>query len=341
MEVLLTQFGMQTLFHVNESSQIAFARRACADLARNLGFDETQAGKVSIVITEACTNLLKHAGGGDLIVRSVQRGTRSGIEILAIDSGPGIANVAASICDGVSTAGTQGTGLGAMRRLSDEFDIYSQSGKGTAILLVVLSVSEPSNDDALLIGGVCLPLPSEDVSGDAWTCRSVGNTTTILVADGLGHGPDARAASQPAIDLIERHGFDSPTEVLNKAHDALRGTRGAAVAVAMIAPAQNRLSFAGVGNIAAFLFNREGRKQFMSHNGIVGSNMRRVQEFDFDWNEHSMLILHSDGLLTNWNLDQYPGLESRAPALIAAVLVRDFSRKRDDITVVVVRPNQL
>jgi len=337
MESILIQASEQMIFHIGESSQIAAARRNGNDLAVHLGFDEVQAGKVAIVITEAGTNILKHAGSGDIILRPLWCDQQAGIEIIATDNGPGMASVAASISDGVSTAGTQGTGLGAMRRLAGEFDIYSAPDRGTALWLVVWSKPDCPRGSAINIGAICLPLPSEEISGDAWTYKASGRTLRVMVADGLGHGPDARRASQPAIDVVDNELATTPRSILTAAHGALRSTRGAAVAVAVIDLEVRQLTFAGVGNIAAYLFSDDGRKQFMSHNGIVGNNMRNVQEFTFDWGPRSMLIMHSDGLLTNWSLDQYPGLDSHSPALIAAVLVRDFSRKRDDITVVVIR----
>jgi hypothetical protein len=95
-----------------------------------------------------------------------------------------------------------------------------------------------------------------------------------------------------------------------------------------------------VGNIAAHLITRHDRRQLVSHNGIVGSNVRKVQEFDAPWTEDTLLVLHSDGLQSRWHLDDYPGLAMCHPALIAGVLYRDHARGRDDVTVVVVRDRQ-
>jgi hypothetical protein len=99
------------------------------------------------------------------------------------------------------------------------------------------------------------------------------------------------------------------------------------------------MHFAGVGNIAASILDGNDRRQMVSHNGIVGSNLRKVQEFVSPWSSGAMLIMHSDGLGSRWDLEHYPGLAMRHPSLIAAVLYRDFARKRDDVTVLVVREN--
>ena len=65
--------------------------------------------------------------------------------------------------------------------------------------------------------------------------------------------------------------------------------------------------------------------------------MPKVAEFVYPWSQQSLLILHSDGLAAQWNLNHYPGLGARHPALIAAVLYRDFKRTGDEMTVIVVK----
>jgi anti-sigma regulatory factor (Ser/Thr protein kinase) len=338
MESILNEALLQSVvFQVSEVSQVAAARRGCSEIAFKLGFSDTQAGRVAIVVTEAATNILKHGFGGEIIARAFSEQGLHGIEIIAIDSGPGMTNIGASLRDGVSTAGSPGTGLGAMQRLSSQFDIYSSADKGTAVCMVLWQNGDKAPTNAFRIGAVCLPLPSEEICGDAWACNVEGDVAKLIVADGLGHGPLAREASQPAIDVLDNPADEPPQMMLQTAHRALRGTRGAAVAIAVVDLIQRQLKFVGIGNIAAHLFADGTRRQIMSHNGIVGNNMRKVQEFVLEWTTDAMLVLHSDGLVSHWDIGQYPGLEHRHPALIAAILYRDFSRKRDDITVVVIQ----
>jgi hypothetical protein len=123
---------------------------------------------------------------------------------------------------------------------------------------------------------------------------------------------------------------------VHAAHEALRPTRGAALAVARIDFAADELRFAGVGNIGAVAID-DGRRALVSHNGIVGHNMRKVQEFAVPFGPGALCILHSDGIETRWDLDKYPGLQGRSPALVAAILMRDHIRGRDDAMVLVVR----
>lgn len=346
MEVVLNQpsqlsqinrLGTQTCCRITEPSEIAAARRTGNSLARQLGFDETRTGQLALLITEAGTNIIKHAERGEILLRALHRGDLPGVEVLAIDSGPGIVNLNRQMEDGQSSAGTYGVGLGAMRRLAHEFDIYAAPGKGTAVSMVIWRSAEAPPAPLWQIGAVCLPLPSEQACGDAWQATAGPGGLSLLVADGLGHGPDAALASQAAVTEVDGDSGTAPAQMLQRVHRALGGTRGAAVALAHIDADLSQLAFAGVGNIAACVIEPASRRHLLSHNGIVGSNLRKVQEFVFPWRRDALLILHSDGITTRWDLTAYPGLEHCHPGLIAAVLYRDFGRQRDDVSVLAVR----
>src|SRR6186713_834156 len=108
----------QLVFPIEEASQVGNARRAATELASRLSFDVEQAGKLALAVTEASTNILKHARQGRVLLRPIDNRPAIAIELLALDRGPGIGNLAASLRDGHSTAGTPGTGLGALARLS-------------------------------------------------------------------------------------------------------------------------------------------------------------------------------------------------------------------------------
>ena len=338
MEAVLTLLPPQGIHHISESSAMAAARRAGNHLAGLLGFNETLAGKAALVITEAASNIIKHAGSGDILLRPLAQGEARGMEILAIDKGPGFSNLDLSMRDGVSTAGSYGVGLGAMRRVADEFDVYSDRHHGAALRMALWDAPAPAS--AWTVGAVCLPLPGEDECGDAWSSACKGGDLLLMVADGLGHGPQAALASQAAVALVHADAAAAPDALLHRAHGALQGTRGAAVAVARLSAGEQAARFAGIGNISVSLHQEGASRHLVSHNGIVGSNMRKVQEFIAPFGDDAMLIMHSDGLATRWDLERYPGLAQRHPSLIAAVLYRDFARHRDDASVVVAQRNR-
>jgi anti-sigma regulatory factor (Ser/Thr protein kinase) len=316
---------------------VAAARRIGQKLALGLGFGETRAGQLAIIITEAATNILKHAGHGRLYMGPVQSGAAPGMDVVALDDGPGIADIAGSLVDGVSTAGTSGTGLGALQRLSDEFDVFSQRGKGAAFFMRLWRDAELPPPRPVVIGALALPLAGEDMCGDGWAVACHERGATMLAADGLGHGPQAAQASIAAIEALERNRDLEPHELMNRVHEALRITRGAAVALGHIDCHKDQVRFAGIGNIAAWVMDDDGRRALVSHNGIVGHNMRKVQEFSAAFPRGALCIMHSDGLQTQWDLDSYPGLRARHPALVAAVLMRDYTRGRDDAMVLVLK----
>ena len=327
---------------VVDGSQPGDARRVAVSLADRLGFGEIERGEVAIVVTEMATNLVKHAAaGGQLLLRPFDEMAGSGLEVLSLDRGPGIADVARCMADGYSTAGSHGHGLGAIVRLSDAFEIHSELGSGTAVL-ARFHLKPPSHFRrvGMEFGAVNLPISGEEVCGDAWDVDDSGDRCRILVVDGLGHGVPASDASVDAVRIFRERKELALGDLVRAIHEALRSTRGAALAIAEIE--RDALRFVGVGNIAASIHqaDRSRQQNLVSHNGTVGHQMRKVQEFNYSWAEGSLLVMHSDGLSTQWRLENYAGLPARHPGVVAGVLYRDFARGRDDVTVVAARPRR-
>lgn len=338
METLISSLSPQLNFAITHASDVAAARRAGQKLADALGFDDVKAGRLAIVITEAATNILKHAGEGTVTVMRTQSGVAMpGVDVVAVDNGPGIADLDFALRDGVSTAGTAGTGLGALRRQADEFDAWTQHGRGSAFFMRIWRGAVPPEPCGIEVGALCTPLAGEEECGDGWgvTCDLDG--ATLLGVDGLGHGPDAAKAAAGAIGALEKRPAASPGEVVQTAHELLRVTRGAALSVARIDYRSDEVRFAGIGNVSAIVHDGLARRALVSHNGIVGHNMRKVQEFTVPFPPGALCVLASDGIQTQWDLGAYPGLHLHAPALVAAVLMRDFIRRRDDAMVLVAR----
>lgn len=338
--------GQQLRVALADRSQVGEVRRLAVSLASRLGFDETDRGRVAIALTEALNNVVQHASGGELLLRATGD-SRNAIEALVVDRGPGIPDVGRARRDGYSTAGTPGTGFGAIERQSDRFDIYSAPGSGTVVLIQLwprpkesLAPTAANGSPAaapLEIGAVSLPRPGETTCGDAWAAGRWGGRDLLMVADGLGHGPDAAAASAAAVRVFRSRLMLPLPELLAEMHDALRATRGAAVAVASLDRERRQIQYAGVGNIAASIMGPGQIHSMVSHNGTLGHEVRKIQEFSYSWPPSAAVIMQSDGLQTHWRLDRYPGLNARHPTIIAGLLYRDFSRGRDDLTVVAAR----
>ena len=321
---------------MGDVSQVSAARIATQRLSQTLEFDETRAGRVALVVTEALTNVMRHGGGGGFAARALAQGGVAGIEMLAIDSGRGMADFAHSSRDGVTTGGSQGTGLGAIARLTDELDVLTAPNLGT-ILRMVVWAQPPTARRAYDVGAILVPKSGETACGDAWAMVEHADGVTFMVVDGLGHGPDASRAAHMALDVLRGHPEASAVRLLDLSHARLRPTRGAAVAVLRHERSRGEVAFAGVGNISAAVIDGATRRAMVSHNGIVGHNMHKSEEYRYPWPKGSLLVAHSDGLETQWDLSAFPGAAARHPSLAAAALFRRHSRKRDDVVVLVAR----
>jgi anti-sigma regulatory factor (Ser/Thr protein kinase) len=321
---------------VHEVSQVAAARREAVRLGRSIGFDDEQSGKLAVLVTEAATNLVKHTGGGQLLIRSVRTcpDDPRGLEILSLDRGPGMSIFHRFLADGFSTSGSSGIGLGAMERLADWWDVFSRPGQGTVLAIRLRAAG--AGWKPLEVSGLAVPKQGQSVCGDAWAAFRSPEATWILVADGLGHGAGAARASQAAVQAFRQLPSDSPAEIVGRIHHALKATRGAAVAVARLDHRKNRLTFAGVGNLRGIALKERRTQHLVSQNGTAGVAASRIHELHYPFDEETIVIITTDGISSQWTIRDFPGLLRRHPSVISGVVYRDFQRGRDDATVVVV-----
>jgi anti-sigma regulatory factor (Ser/Thr protein kinase) len=325
------------LIEVADSSQIASARRVASELAKAEGLDESDVGRVALIVTEMATNLLKHAERGRIIADVYTDPAGKGIELIAIDSGGGIGSVPAAMQQGFSTAGTQGDGLNIIQHQSDHFSIFSRPEAGTAMVARVGARRKDEGTTPLTVGAITIPYPGETVCGDAWAFAETPAGPTVLLVDGSGHGHAAEAAASTAVRIFYENAERPCTDIVTFMHKALSSTRGAALAVARIDPAAKLVRFVGVGNISGMVSSSAGVQRMVSQNGTAGLVAPRIREFTYAYAGQPVVILHSDGLTNKWDLSEYPGLAYSHPSLIAAVLYRDQSRGRDDASVVALR----
>jgi anti-sigma regulatory factor (Ser/Thr protein kinase) len=328
LKVVLQRRREQRRHVIGDESQIGEARRSAQRLASAYGLDATQTGRVAIAATELASNLLRHGGGGELLLQPIRSGAAENIELLAIDKGRGMNDVARCLGDGYSTGGTSGTGLGAVRRLSAEFDIYSVPGEGTVVM------SRIGAGTTSRFGAISIPVQGETECGDGWALAEDQDVTNLMVIDGLGHGSLAATAAQCGLDSFAEGPQDPPRTTIERAHRALGATRGAAAAVACVG-ANRQVSYCGIGNITGYLVAAEKSQGLVSHNGTLGLAMSRLQQFEYECVTDSLLVMHSDGLSARWDLRRNAALRRCHPAIIAGVLYRDHARSRDDATVAV------
>ncbi|MFC7816561.1 SpoIIE family protein phosphatase [Streptomyces sp. NPDC057367] len=337
---------------VHDSTRVRDARVAAEHAAAVAGLDEQRTATAALVATELATNLLKHAGGGQVLIDVVApavlasgRERNQLVQVATVDHGPGIGDVSAALSDGFTTTGSLGAGLGTCARLSDDFDLHSVPGRGTVVVARigrVLGVTAHDRSPAARVraGAVNVPFGGGEYSGDAWAWVRSGDRVTLMLADGLGHGPEAARASTAAVEALRGAAHLPPAEALRRLDTALSGTRGAAVAVAQVDAGASVLRFAGVGNVGARLCEEGTWRHLVSRPGIVGSHRpTTLREEETAWADDRVLVLHSDGLPSRWTPTDDTCRTAVDPAVAAAVTVRDASSParpvRDDTAVAV------
>jgi anti-sigma regulatory factor (Ser/Thr protein kinase) len=329
--------SLHTSFPIGDPSRVGEARRHAAQLAYECGLDGVETGRLALVVTELATNLLRHARNGRLLLSA--RPDRCEVEVIAIDEGPGIADIERCLGDGFSTGGTSGTGLGAVRRLAQHFDLHSTVPEGTVVLARVraaAAAAKPSQA-AACVGAISLAAPGEQVCGDGWGFALAGDEIAVMVADGLGHGPDAEEASDAALAVFAEDPLAGPRALLERSHARLRSTRGAAVMLLHADARAGTVRSAGAGNVLARLISGTSDRTILTQNGTAGVTIRTPEESSTAWPPHALLVVCSDGIETRWRGEILAPVLGRDPTLAAALIARDHCRGRDDATVAVVR----
>lgn len=364
------------LFEIRAADHIPYARRCIEAIATRHGFCLSRINQLSIVVSECGANLLRGANGGQLLVCALTDsaglhpgGARgAGIEILSIENSSHPSRATPSFPAADRAAPIPEDGMCDVLRHADEFDIWSRQASG-AVQRVVMwrdvrpeetAASSPVPEEVSFeYSAITRALRGQVVCGDAWAYTQGVEGFTVMVADGLGHGLLAHSAALAAIgSLAQNRGAPLP-EVISGAHQALRPTVGATVGVARLPPRASSSDtgspggrsdprgtdsssevvacFCGIGNVAASVWEPARHRHLVSHAGVAGRSIRKTQEFEAAWSPDALLVMHSAGLKTRWDLARYPGLSVRHPSLIAAVLYRDHARGNDDVTVFVAR----
>jgi len=334
---------------VEDASAVSACRKAVQVLAERLQFPPARVGQLALAVTEAASNLHKHAEQGSLLLCVNRDGPQPGIDLVTIDAGPGMPDVSAARRDGHSTAGTLGIGLGAIRRLADFADLYSLPGRGTALAarFRALPAGGTTPQDPPALGGAARPpkppwaglirpITGETECGDAYGAAQADGAVTAVLCDGLGHGPLAAAAAAEGVAAVLEDPAGEPAGLLERVHRRMSGTRGGAVSIVRT---DGRLArFAGLGNVAASIVSGGERKSMISLPGIAGHQARTIRQFEYEVPPGAAVVLHSDGVSSRWQAAALPGIAARDPLLIAAVLLAAAGVHRDDAGILVLKP---
>ncbi len=327
-----------------DDASVALVRQRVRARGEACGLDAIATGKLVNIASELSHNQLAHAVRGTVVVREISRAGVPGLEVIAVDEGPGIADPTRALLQGPRVPKTSdgpgkkslGIGLAAVLELADEVDFDVRMGAGTCVLARKFGDAVPRRRQ---LGIYARPYPGERVNGDDACFVRADDALLVGVADGLGHGPSAREAAVGATNTLRAHPELSPLEILERGHAALRATRGAVMAVARVLETTNELETACVGNVSTHVYGPQVARRFIGSSFVLGAAgmVRRVQVDRCDLGVRDALVLFTDGLTTRVDLEGELDLLREHPIIIAHQLFTRFGREHDDALVLVAR----
>ena len=324
-------------YKIDDRSLIAFIKREIHNLALQIGFTPHRAAETDIIVAELTSNLIKYANGGELLYRAHLEDEQNQIEIYCLDNGVGFENVAKIMNDGYSSSNTLGHGLGSIKRLSNDFQIYSMKNWGCVQYVKICE--KPDFQLSTLKTGlnyttISVNYPGEKICGDGYYVKHSSKGFQIFVGDGLGHGESANEAAQLAIKVFRQTITWDPAEILREIHSKVKKTRGLVATIASVDYKSEVWNVCGIGNINTRIFNGLENKTYTPYNGIIGHNIpRTLNNTIVPYKKHQIIIMHSDGLRTRWNLNDMTSIFKHNPGIIAASLLKENIRGTDDATI--------
>jgi len=333
-------------YHIEGYDQISETQSSVKEIARQLGYKSVALEEISILVSELANNIVKFPMEGKIVINTFSYDHKTGIDIVSIDHGKGIENIEIALRDGYSTSGSMGAGLGAVKRLSDEFDIYSQpqnpiysETKPITVVFARKWLNKPSTvkNFESKIGYITRPLPGFDENGDAIYVSQSGNEIFAAVIDGIGHGYEASIASQLAWDYLNKNKNEQPETLLRDLHDALYHTRGVVIAIAKINKSEKKMIYSGIGNISASVYNSPVSVHPVTMNGTLGRIINHVKAYEYEWIPRSILTMYSDGISTKFDMAYYSQLQLQHPGLIAHVVFNGYSKEIDDASILIIQ----
>ncbi|WCT10714.1 serine/threonine protein kinase [Mucilaginibacter jinjuensis] len=326
-------------FTADDRSYFSLIKKEIHRLAAEGGMEQGRINQLDLIVAEMTSNLFKYSNDGELLMGLFPNGGSPYVELISIDNGPGMVNPARMMQDGISTSNTLGHGLGSMKRMSDTFELYSQIGWGTIVLSRVYSNPEKAKvNNQVIMRPIVVYKPGEKTSGDGFTYKKTEKYMKMMLADGLGHGPEANKAVNEAATAFKVFPDYSPTETLRFIHNAIKKTRGAVINIVGYDFARKVWASAGIGNIALRMSGPVNFKNHMSYNGIVGHNIPgTMNDQEYPVEEFNQVMLCSDGIKTRIDMSRYPLMYKYDLSILAAAIYKDHARRNDDMSVVIAK----
>lgn len=317
-----------------DGASVSLAREEVrrASIASGLGTEAAES--LAIVASELARNALVHARRGHLYVREVVRGSVRGVEVVVMDAGPGLADLALALRGEPRARAGMGHGLAGVSRLADELDFDVRIGEGTCVRARKFAGRPPYRSE---IGIFSRPRQGESVNGDDATFWRTGEVLLIAVADGLGHGEMARRASGAAMECVLQSPVQSPVALVRACDAALEGTRGAAMLAARLDRPAARIELCCVGNLSTQIVSSRAVRHLTCQSGIVGSprEAKRVEAQLAPIGADELLVIFSDGIESRVNVADELERPRQHPIVVAEHVLAQWGRAHDDATVVV------
>lgn len=322
-------------------ADVLVAGRRARRVAGEVGFEDAAIEEVALAVHELASNIVKHAGEGAIALDPVADGDCRGVEVRAHDSGPGIADVDRAVVDGYSTAGGLGGGLGTVLRLMDDvvIDADGPPEAGATVTATRWEGTRAAGPESppLAVGAATRPKPGREAIGDAFLVEHGDGETLVGVIDGLGHGRAAHEAADRARRHVLTHADRPLAELFDGVDRTCREGRGVVMLLARFDWAAETVALGTVGNVALKVCGAAEPRRLVPERGVLGANASTPTVREWDWDPDAVVVIHTDGLRSNWRCDEVPLGAERPVTGVAGELRRSLSNGDDDATVLVVR----
>ncbi len=326
---------------VLDEASVSVVRQRVRREGAALGLSQPALGSIVNVASELGHNQLAHARGGRIAIRRIERSATPGIEIVAADRGDGVAAPTDALRavrrpSWPNARASLGVGLAAVVELADELDFDVRIGEGSCIWARKFARPVARRREVGVYGR---PYPGEETSGDDGIFVRSDEDLLVGLADGLGHGSQAREASAAAVKTLRRSALQRIGRILEDCHDALHETRGAVMALARIPEPGDDMQAAAVGNVSLHAYGPANRRHVVGSSFVLGSRGRqpRISVEDHPLGNRDVVVLFSDGIFTRADIGAEVDLLREHPIIIAHQVVDRFARDNDDALVLVAR----
>jgi anti-sigma regulatory factor (Ser/Thr protein kinase) len=323
---------------IYDEASVSSARQRVRETGQILNLQKSLVESVALIASELTHNQLAHAKQGYFAVQAIERRGAKGLQVLAADMGPGIEKPHQALKDESTSDRSLGAGLGTVFRMADEVDVDNRISEGVRIVARKFETPAPPLCCEIAIMG--RPYPGEGVSGDDAVAIQSESMMIAAVSDGLGHGPEARVASNRSVEAVTRNRERPLDQLLPRLDQELAGTRGCAMSILRFNKNDGTLECASLGDVHAHLYHLRDAHFFASTPFILGTgnfSRQRVRLENVMVEPGSVLVMFTDGLKSRTSLKGKLDV-LRLPAIaIAQHLIENDSRPDDDALVLVAR----